>query len=147
MSVVAWHQGRMYSDSCCDDTSAVKVGKLAVEAEDSYCGVTGQASDLVNFVSGKGIQDECSVVLQWTDGSLWVNNFPGQYVIDHTRTVAFGSGADIFLGAIATGCSVEVALSITEQLVNSVAAPFHMVQDGEVIDLPVPKFTMIKELE
>ncbi len=143
MSIVAWHQGKMYSDSCIDGSSDVKVTKLHAE---HYCGCVGHAADLRNFVQGEGIKHKESVVLQWTGDQLFVNVEGGSYTIDPTRTVAYGSGADFFLGAIAMGCKVTTALSITEQLSNSVAGPFHTVLGGQVVGFPVPKFNMIKEL-
>ncbi|MCP4280094.1 MAG: hypothetical protein GY776_08820 [Alteromonas sp.] len=146
MSIVAWHQGKIYSDSCIDGSSDVKVWKLHAERIDSYCGCVGHAADLRNFTQGEGIKHKESVVLQWTGDQLFVNVEGGSYEIDPTRTVAYGSGADFFLGAIAMGCKVTTALSITAQLCNSVAAPFHTVLDGQVVGFPVPKFNMIKEL-
>ncbi len=146
MSIVAWHQGKMYSDSCIDEASDVKVTKLHAERSDSYCGCVGHATDLRNFTQGYGIKHKESTVLQWTGAQLFVNVEGGYYEIDHTRTVAYGFGADFFLGAIASGKGVREALSITEQLCNNVAGPFHTVLDGQVVGFPVPKFNMIKEL-
>lgn len=109
MSTIIFKDGVLYADTQISGANHLKVAKLW-KRQHSIFGIVGQMYDKENFIKDGTIKGQHTEIIEWSGETLRSHCDSGVLVLPHDDYVAFGSGCEYAMGALAAGATPEQAL-------------------------------------